>query len=155
MILLPPDFSDFIRLLNRHRVRYVVVGGYAVAYHGYSRYTGDIDFFVEKSARNAVALQRVFKDFGFDPPPEASLFLEDKRIVRIGFPPMRVEVSNHIDGVTFEECHEHRIQARVAGIRVPFIDLERLRKNKVAAARPKDLEDLRLLFGETPDSSTS
>jgi predicted nucleotidyltransferase len=155
MILLPPDFSDFIRLLNRRRVRYVVVGGYAVAFHGYSRYTGDIDFFVEKSARNAVALQRVFQDFGFDPPPEASLFMEDKRIVRIGFPPMRVEVSNHIDGVTFEECHEHRIQARVAGIRVPFIDLERLRKNKVAAARPKDLEDLRLLFGETPDSSTS
>jgi hypothetical protein len=148
MIPLPPDFSDFIRLLNRHRVRYVVVGGYAVAFHGYARYTGDIDFFVEKSARNSVALKRVFKDFGFDPPPDASLFLEDKRIVRIGFPPMRFEVSNHIDGVTFEECHENRIQARVTGIRLPFIDLERLRKNKQSAGRPKNLEDLRQLFGE-------
>ncbi|MCF7788270.1 MAG: nucleotidyltransferase [Prosthecobacter sp.] len=148
MIPLPTDFSDFIRLLNRHRVRYVVVGGYAVAYHGYARYTGDIDFFVENSARNATALQRVFKDFGFDnPPPDAALFQEEKRIVRIGFPPMRVEVTNHIDGVTFAACHEHRVTARVAGIRVPFIDLEHLRKNKLAAARPKDLEDLRQLFG--------
>lgn len=146
MIPLPPDFSDFIRLLNRHRVRYVVVGGYAVAYHGYARYTGDIDFFVENSPRNALALQRVFRDFGFDnPPPEASVFQEEKRIVRIGFPPMRVEVSNYIDGVTFEECHTHRIRARIAGLSLPFIDLERLRKNKLAAGRPKDLEDLRQL----------
>ena len=152
MIPLPPDFSDFIRLLNRHRVRYVVVGGYAVAFHGYARYTGNIDFFVEKSARNARALQKVFKDFGFDPPPEAALFLEDKRIVRIGFPPMRVEVSNHIDGVAFAECHGSRIQTKVAGIRVPFIDLEHLRKNKRSAGRPKDLEDLRQLFGDAEEN---
>lgn len=145
MIPLPPDFSDFIRLLNRHRVRYVVVGGYAVAYHGYARYTGDIDFFVEKSPRNALCLQKVFHEFGFNPPPEASLFLENQRIVRIGFPPMRVEVTNHIDGVTFEECHANRIKARVAGLSLPFIDLTRLRKNKLAAGRPKDLDDLRQL----------
>lgn len=148
MIPLPTDFSDFIRLLNRHRVRYVVVGGYAVAYHGYARYTGDIDFFVENSPRNAQALQRVFRDFGFkNPPPAVSLFQEEKRIVRIGVPPMRVEVTNFIDGVNFEECHESRILARIGGIRVPFIDLQSLRKNKVAAGRPKDLEDLRHLFG--------
>lgn len=153
MIPLPKDFSDFIRLLNRHRVRYVVVGGYAVAYHGHARYTGDIDFFVENSPRNALALQKVFRDFGFDnPPPDPSLFQEEKRIVRIGFPPMRVEVTNHIDGVTFAECHEHRIVARMSGIQMPFIDLERLRKNKTAAARPKDLEDLRQLFGN-PDKA--
>lgn len=69
MTPLPPDFSDFIRLLNRHRVKYVVVGGY----------TGDIDFFVENSVTNANALQRVFKDFGFDnPPPDSALFQEDR-----------------------------------------------------------------------------
>lgn len=151
MTPLPPDFRDFIQLLNRHRVKYIVVGGYAVAYHGYSRYTGDIDFFVEKSIKTAEALSRVFKDFGFDnPPPEASLFLEEKRIVRIGFPPMRVEVSNYIDGVTFEECYRHRISSRVSGVRVPFIDLARLRKNKEAAGRPKDLDDLQQL-PETPE----
>ena len=72
-------------------------------------------------------------------------FLENQRIVRIGFPPMRVEVTNHIDGVTFEECHANRIKARVAGLSLPFIDLTRLRKNKLAAGRPKDLEDLRQL----------
>jgi predicted nucleotidyltransferase len=153
MIPLPTDFSDFIRLLNRHRVRYVVVGGYAVAYHGYARYTGDIDFFVEKSQRNAQALQNVFIGFGFkNPPPEVALFQEEKRIVRIGFPPMRVEVTNHIDGVTFAECHENRIVARIGGVRVPFIDLDRLQKNKLAAGRPKDLDDLRQLFGDTSNS---
>lgn len=146
MIPLPPDFRDFIRLLNRQKVKYVIVGGYAVAYHGYARYTGDIDFFVEKSPRNAAALRRVFEAFGFNnPPPDAALFLEEHRIVRIGFPPMRVEISNHIDGVTFEECYFHRISARISGLKVPFIDLARLRKNKAASARPKDLEDLRQL----------
>jgi len=149
MIPLPPDFRDFIQLLNRRRVKYVIVGGYAVAFHGYARYTGDIDFFVEKSARNAEALKKVFEDFGFkNPPPEAALFMEDKRIVRIGFPPMRVEVTNHIDGVSFADCYEHRVTTRVAGLRVPFIDLSRLRQNKTAAGRPKDMEDLRQL----PDS---
>ncbi len=149
MTPLPPDFSDFIRLLNRHRVKYVVVGGYAVAFHGYARYTGDIDFFVENSVTNANALQRVFKDFGFDnPPPDSALFQEDRRIVRIGFPPMRVEVTNHIDGVTFNDCFSNRVKSRVGGIQVPFIDLERLRQNKSAAGRPKDLEDLRRLFGK-------
>lgn len=153
MIPLPTDFSDFIRLLNRHRVRYVVVGGYAVAFHGYARYTGDIDFFVENSLQNAQALQKVFQDFGFkNPPPEVSLFQDEKRIVRIGFPPMRVEVTNYIDGVTFPECHENRIIARIGGVRVPFIDLDRLKKNKLAAGRPKDLDDLRQLFGDTTDS---
>jgi predicted nucleotidyltransferase len=150
MTPLPPDFRDFIQLLNRHRVKYVVVGGYAVAFHGYSRYTGDIDFFVENSRRNAEALRAVFEGFGFkNPPPEAALFMEEKRIVRIGFPPMRVEVSNYIDGVTFAECYEHRITSRVSGVRVPFIDLARLRKNKLAAGRPKDLDDLQQL-PETP-----
>jgi len=77
--------------------------------------------------------------------------MEEKRIVRIGFPPMRVEVSNHIDGVTFDECHRHRITARVSGIRVPFIDLTHLRLNKQAAGRPKDLDDLEHL----PESQAS
>jgi len=147
MTPLPPDFRDFIRLLNRHRVRYVVVGGYAVAFHGYARYTGDIDFFVENSRRNACALQRVFREFGFDhPPPDVALFQEERRIVRIGFPPMRVEVTNAIDGVCFEDCFNNRVKCRVGGIQVPFIDLDRLCVNKRASGRPKDLEDLRQLL---------
>lgn len=145
MIPLPDDFRDFIRLLNRHRVRYVVVGGYAVAYHGFPRYTGDIDFFVELSERNAAALIEVFREFGFNEPPGMELFLTPGNIVRIGWQPTRVEVMNRIDGVTFEECWASRRKAAVAGLRINFIDLPPLLKNKRASARPKDLEDLRNL----------
>lgn len=145
MIPLPDDFREFIQLLNHKRVRYVVVGGYAVAWHGFPRFTGDIDFFVELSERNASALIKVFKEFGFRKPPKAELFLTPGNIVRIGWQPTRVEVMNRIDGVTFDECWSTRRRAVVAGLRVNFIDLPELLKNKRASARPKDMEDLRNL----------
>lgn len=145
MIPLPDDFRDFIRLLNRHRVRYVVVGGYAVAYHGFPRYTGDIDFFVELSEKNAAALIEVFCEFGFKEPPDAALFLTPGNIVRIGWQPTRLEVLNRIDGVSFKECWTARQRANLEGLRVNFISLPLLLKNKRATARPKDLEDLRNL----------
>lgn len=145
MIPLPDDFREFIRLLNRKRVRYVVVGGYAVAWHGFPRYTGDIDFFVEISERNAAALIEVFREFGFREPPGADLFLTPGNIVRVGWQPTRVEVMNRIDGVAFEECWKSRRAAVVEGLRIHFIALPELLKNKRASARPKDLEDLRNL----------
>jgi predicted nucleotidyltransferase len=145
MIPLPDDFRDFIRLLNRKRVRYVVVGGYAVAWHGFPRYTGGIDFLVELSERNALALIEVFREFGFKKPPAASLFLTPGNIVRVGWQPTRVEVMNRIDGVTFDECWNSRRAAVIGGIRVNLIDLPELLKNKRASGRPKDLEDLRNL----------
>ncbi len=147
MIPLPEDFRDFIQLLNQKRVKYLVVGGYAVAYHGFPRYTGDIDFFVELSARNAALLIEVFRDFGFREPPLAALFLEPGNIVRVGWQPNRLEVINKIDGVSFDACWKTRKQARIAGLRVNFIDLVHLRQNKLASGRPKDLEDLRQLPG--------
>lgn len=147
MIPLPDDFRDFIQLLNQKRVKYLVVGGYAVAYHGFPRYTGDIDFFVELSPRNAALLIEVFRDFGFRDPPPAALFLEPGNILRVGWQPNRLEVMNQIDGVAFAECWQTRRQARIAGLRVNFIDLAHLRQNKRASGRPKDLEDLRQLPG--------
>lgn len=145
MIPLPDDFRDFIRLLNRRRVKYVVVGGYAVAFHGFPRYTGGIDFFVELSGRNAAALVEVFRGFAFRQPPRPDLFLTLGNIVRVGWQPTRVEVMNRIDGVTFAECWESRRRAVIGGLRIHFIDLPELRKNKRTSGRPKDLEDLRNL----------
>lgn len=147
MIPLPDDFRDFIQLLNQKRVKYLVVGGYAVAYHGFPRYTGDIDFFVELSPRNAALLMEVFRDFGFREPPPESLFLAPGNIVRVGWQPNRLEVINQIDGVSFDDCWQTRKQARIAGLRVNFINLAHLRQNKRASGRPKDLEDLRQLPG--------
>lgn len=145
MIPLPDDFRDFIQLLNQRRVKYLVVGGYAVAYHGFPRYTGDIDFFVEPTPRNASALVEVFRASGFEDPPKADLFLTPSNIVRIGWQPNRLEVMNRIDGVKFSECWAAREQPRISGMRINFISLPHLRKNKLASARAKDLEDLKQL----------
>jgi hypothetical protein len=122
MIPLPRDFQDFLRLLNANRARYLVIGGYAVAYHGYVRYTGDLDIFIELSLANATNLICALCDFGFDLPKlKPALFLQKGRIVRLGYEPMRLEILNEIDGVRLEECYRHRRRSRVGGLSINFI----------------------------------
>lgn len=146
MTPLPRDFQDFLRLLNAHAIRYLVIGGYAVAYHGYVRYTGDLDIFVELSTSNAVRLVSALREFGFDLPRlKPSLFLRKGRIVRMGYEPMRLEIINEIDGVRFEECYRRRRRSRIGDLRVNFIDLAHLLKNKRASGRQKDLADVEAL----------
>src|SRR5471032_480334 len=131
MIPIPHDFRAFLRLLNRHRVKYLVVGGYAVAFHGYPRYTGEIDFYVAISPRNAASPVKVFRDFGFgeDGPTPAS-FQQRGQVLRIGREPMRLEILNEIDGVNFAECHARRTRARLDNLTVNFIGLADLLRNK-------------------------
>lgn len=143
MLLIPQDFKDFLRLLNAHRVRHLIIGGYAVGYHGYPRATGDLDIFVEISETNAANLVSVFREFGFDVPElNAGIFLEPGKIVRLGRPPMRLEVMNRIDGVSFEECYVGRATEWVDGLPLHFIGLPQLLLNKRASGRAKDLADL-------------
>lgn len=149
MIPIPRDFLEFLRLLNRHRVKYLVVGGYAVAYHGYPRYTGDIDIYVAISARNAAALTKVFRDFGFaDGAPDPSAFQQRGQIVRIGREPMRLEILNEIDGVTFADCYARRIRARLDNLVVNLIGYDDLLSNKRSSDRPKDRADVEVLAGK-------
>jgi predicted nucleotidyltransferase len=137
------NFADFLRLLNSHAVEYVVIGGYAVGYHGFVRATGDLDVFVGISVKNASALVEVFRDFGFSTPElKEQLFLDEGKIVRIGLPPLRIEVLNGISGVTFAEIFPKRVEEDIDGLRVPFIDLNSLLKNKAASGRLKDLADI-------------
>ena len=146
MIPIPRDFREFLRLLNRHRVKYLVVGGYAVAYHGYPRYTGDIDIYVAISARNAAALTKVFRDFGFaDGAPDASAFQQRGQIVRIGRDPMRLEILNEIDGVTFADCYARRTRTRLDNVVVSFVGYDDLLRNKRSSNRPKDQADVVVL----------
>jgi hypothetical protein len=146
MIPIPRDFLEFLRLLNRHRVKYLVVGGYAVAYHGYPRYTGDIDIYVAISARNAAALTQVFRDFGFaDGAPDPAAFRQRGQIVRIGREPMRLEILNEIDGVTFDDCYARRTRTRLDHTVVSFVGLDDLLKNKRSSNRPKDHADVVVL----------
>jgi len=146
MIPLPRDFQDFLRLLNANAIRYLVIGGYAVAYHGHVRYTGDLDIFVELSTDNAVRIVRALREFGFDLAKlKPELFLRKGKIVRMGHEPMRLEILNEIDGVSFGECYRHRRTARLDDLKINFIDLPQLLKNKRASRRPQDLADIAAL----------
>lgn len=140
---LPPDFKDLLKLLNAHQVEYLVVGGYAVAYHGYPRATADMDIWVAISPNNAEKLVVVLKAFGFDIPDlSADLFLEKDQIIRMGVPPVRIEIITTASGVTFEDCYAERVTDELDGIQVNLIDLEHLRINKRTSGRHKDLNDL-------------
>ena len=142
-IELHQDFKDFLRLLNSNTVEYLLVGGYAVGYHGYPRATGDMDIWVAVSEVNAQKTAQVLSDFGM--PKEAvsrELFLEMDKVIRMGVPPVRIEVITGASGVDFAECYSRREVIDIDGIPVNFISLKDLKVNKRAAGRHKDLEDL-------------
>ncbi|SPD73982.1 conserved hypothetical protein [uncultured Desulfobacterium sp.] len=142
-IELHPDFKDFLRLLTFHDVRYLLVGGYAVGYHGYPRATGDMDIWIELSEQNSKRVVSAFRDFGMsDQSISEGLFLEKNKVIRMGVPPVRIEVITGASGVDFEKCYSNREVVEIDGILLSFISLQDLKKNKQAAGRHKDLEDL-------------
>ncbi|MCI0485941.1 MAG: hypothetical protein L0229_04995 [Blastocatellia bacterium] len=130
-------------MLNANRVEYLLIGGYAVGYHGYPRATVDMDVWVSIHPDNAEKVVRVLTEFGFHSPELTdSLFLEADRIVRMGLPPLRIEVTTTISGVDFEECFANRIIDNIDGVMVNLISLEHLKINKKATGRAKDINDL-------------
>ena len=140
---LPPDFKEFLKLLKDHDVRYLLIGGYAVGYHGYPRATEDLNIWVAIHPDNAQKLVSVLKAFGFDDPAlTPDLFLQKPKIIRMGFPPMRLEITTSISGVEFDECYQTRITDTLDDVEVTVIDLEHLKKNKKASGRAKDIADL-------------
>jgi hypothetical protein len=145
-IELHPDFKDFLKLLNSNRVDYLLVGGYAVGYHGYPRATGDMDIWIAVSEQNAAKAAVALREFGM-PKEEVSerLFLEKDKIIRMGFPPVRIEVITGASGVDFKDCFARRVLIQVDDISVPIISLMDLKHNKKASGRFKDLEDLQHL----------
>ena len=140
---LNPDFKEFIQLLNAHNVRYLVVGGYAVAFHGYPRNTKDIDIWLWLDAANADRLVQALNDFGFGSIGlNAADFLEPDQIIQLGDPPARIDLLTTVPGVDFEDCYRSRLEVETGGITVNLIDLENLKRNKRASGRPQDLADL-------------
>ena len=143
---LTKDFREFLQSLNARGVEYLLVGGHAVAFHGYPRATNDMDVWVAVNEVNAEKLVLALKDFGFDVPDlSPSLFLRSDRIIRMGLPPNRIEIQTGIDGVMFADCYPRRVVATVDGVRVNLISLDDLKKNKQASGRHKDLADLDFL----------
>lgn len=145
-IQLPADFRDFLKLLNSHRVEYLLVGGYAVCYHGYYRNTADIDFWIAVSPDNASKLVKLIREFGFNVPElSEDLFLHKGRIIRMGVEPTRIELITEISGCDFADCYQRRTQATIEGTPVDIIGLSDLVKNKIKSGRLKDLDDVQRL----------
>lgn len=124
-IRLPSDFSEFLKLLNSSGAEYLLIGGYAVNYYGSSRSTGDMDIGTSRQPENANKVAIALRDFGFHS-ATPRMFSEPDLIVRMGFPPMRLEILTSISGVEFEECYARREPADIEGILVPVIRLEDL-----------------------------
>jgi hypothetical protein len=142
-MVLNPDFKEFIQSLNDKQVRYLIIGGYAVAFHGHPRYTKDLDVWVVITPANASRLVAALADFGF-----ASLglneedFLEPEQVIQLGYPPNRIDIILTPKGVDFPACYGASIEEFIDGVSVRFIDLENLKRNKQATGRHQDLADL-------------
>ncbi len=149
-MILNQDFKEFFQLLNANDVRYMIVGGYAVAYHGYPRYTKDIDIWIWVNPENADKVVKTLRDFGFESLGlQASDFLEAEIIIQLGYAPNRIDLIMGVPGVNFEECYAKRVEEEIGGISLSFIDLENLKKSKQASGRLQDLADIENL--KTPN----
>lgn len=147
-IQLPPDFKEFLQLLNARHVEYLVIGGYAVGYYGYPRATGDMDVWIAFNPENVRALATALREFGFAIPESGELFLSEGQFIGIGNAPLRIEVLTSISGVSFDECYKARTKDVIDDIEISWIGLQHLKQNKRASSRLKDLNDLQNL----PDS---
>ena len=142
MLNIPKDFREFIQLLNSNKVRYLVVGGYAVAYHGYPRSTGDIDFFLERTPDNADAVLQCLDDFGFESLGITKKdLLNPEQVIQMGYPPLRIDLLISIDGVSFETAWKNRVIVHMEELEVNFMSKEDLNKNKKSTGRLKDQAD--------------
>lgn len=140
------DLSEFVASLSANGVRYLVVGGYAVAAHGHPRFTKDLDIWIEATPDNAQRVLKALDAFGF---PGLGLvaadFVEPGSVIQLGNPPQRIDLLTSMSGVQFGECYEMRVQLFVGSQSVDFIDLDNLVRNKTASGRPQDLADVAAL----------
>lgn len=144
--MLNQDFREFVKSLNAHDVRYLVVGGYAVALHGHPRYTKDLDIWIEPTQENAERLLDALNNFGF-----ASLdlkvedFTSDNQVIQLGYPPSRIDLLTSADGIEFADSYTSKVIVELDGVATNFIDLAHLKANKQSTGRLQDLADLEAL----------
>ncbi len=144
-----PDFRDLLALFNKHQVEYIIVGGYALAFHGAPRYTGDIDIFVRLNPLNASHIMAALDEFGFGSAGlTAADFQKTNTVVQLGVPPVRVDVITSITGVSWEEAFANRAVGKYGDLSVNYIGRGQFISNKKATGRKKDLADLEALGEE-------
>ncbi len=142
-MVLNNDFREFIASLNESNGRYLIVGGYAVGFHGYPRYTKDLDVWIEISDENAENIVRALNEFGFGAIGfTANDFLKPDEFTQLGYPPNRIDLITSCEGVDFSTCYANKMQIEIDGLKIDFIDYENLLKNKQTVGRPQDLADV-------------
>jgi len=143
MLEVKQDYKELLELLNEKRVEYLIVGAYALAFHGHPRFTGDIDIFINSTEENAKKIIEVLDAFGF-----ASLGLKDSdftekdNIIQLGFAPVRIDFLTTIDGVTWKEAEEGAEEGHYGNVPVKYLGKDEFIKNKKASGRLKDLADI-------------
>lgn len=144
---LPRDWQEFLSSLNASRVRYLVIGAHALAAHGAPRYTADLDVWVAADPRNAERVLAALRGFGFGGLKGLSAvdFQNPDMVVMLGVPPLRIDVLTSISGCAFDAAWRRRLKITLGGQRVGVLSREDLRRNKLAAGRPKDLLDVETL----------
>lgn len=140
------DFRELLALFNRHAVDYVIVGAYALGFHGVPRYTGDLDIFVKPEPINAEGIMRALHEFGFGSVGlTAADFEAEGKVVQLGFPPVRIDIMTSITGVSWEQARTSRVEARFGDLMVFYIGRDAFVSNKKALGRKRDLADLEAL----------
>jgi predicted nucleotidyltransferase len=143
---LPDDFRDFLSSLNKNKVKYLLLGGWAVGIYGAPRATADMDVFIAIDDENVGKLQNALYEFGAPTVPDEH-FKETGKIFRMGRSPICIEIINQASGIDFENCYRNRKKITVDGIEIPVISVDDLLQNKKASGREKDIADLRNLEG--------
>ena len=150
---LPKDFRELLESFNRHEVRYLLIGGYAVGLHGYPRSTTDIDIAVADDRQNAERIVSALAEFGFTSDVSPELFTRKDSLVVMGVEPVAVDILNYLNGLNFDESYSSRRVIRVEDIDVSVLSLEDLIRNKEETGRLKDLADVEELKRRNPDQS--
>ena len=139
---LPEDFKEFLKLLNSNKVQYLLIGGWAVGFYGYSRFTADMDIFIGISEENISSMKLALHEFGL-PEFDRSMLTTKGNVFRIGRAPLRIEVINEISGVDFDDAFSNKEFIELKDkLRIPIISVEDLFKNKSSTGRDKDKADL-------------
>jgi len=139
------DFEQFIALLNKREVQYVIVGAFAVSFHAQPRFTGDIDFFIGNSSANIQSLLQTLNDFGFKSLNLSEKDFDEDSIIQLGYEPNRIDLLTSISGVSFKEAYTNRVESKYGDETTYFISLDDLIANKKTSDRLKDKSDLELL----------
>jgi len=137
------DFRNLLELFNKHKVDYLIVGAYALGFHGAPRYTGDLDVFVKPEPINAKRIMQALNEFGFGSVGlTAADFVKEAKVVQLGVPPVRIDIITSITGVQWEQAKSGRVEGYFGDLMVHYIGRDDFITNKRALGRKKDIADL-------------